>query len=311
MVRSRAGVEVVQDQVGHPSRPLVGQQRPVHQRDPEAPAAQDGESHDGSSRLVMTSTPDSRRQPSVSGSVAGSVTTAARSPGPQTRAMPLPGNLPASATQHGPLGRLEHRALHGDLDGGRVEHAAVAPYAAGAEEQHVGVDLADRLLGQEADQRAVVAAHHASQHDELHRFVVGQLLVDRQAGGDDRDVAPAQGPGEVVGRRPDVHEQHVAVAHQPGRHGSHPVLGVLVVDRDDLEGRFGGAERSGAAVHPSQHALGLEVGQVATHRRPADTELAGEGGHLGRTGRAQPLEDVVVAAPGEHAHKVAGRNDQE
>ena len=65
-----------------------------------------------------------------------------------------------------------------------------------------------------------------------------------------------------------------------------------------------------AAVHPLQHSLRLEVGQVPPHGRSAHPELARERRDLGGSRGAQPLQDVVVATPGEHAHKVAGRNAQ-
>ena len=83
-----------------------------------------------------------------------------------------------------------------------------------------------------------------------------------------------------------------------------------LVARDDLERRLGGPQRGGAAVHAAQHALGLEVGQVAAHRGAADPELAGQLADLGGPAGAEPFQDAVVAAPGEHALTLAARSAQ-
>ena len=79
-----------------PPSPRVAQQRPVHERDPEPAAAENGQPH-----AMTTSTPASTtRLERVPGRRPSLVTSTSMSSGPQTRASPVPGNLCAVGQQH-------------------------------------------------------------------------------------------------------------------------------------------------------------------------------------------------------------------
>ena len=150
------------------------EQGAVDERDPEAAAAEDGEPHARPPSRGEHSAPAAAQCAGWSGSAPLLVTMASMSSGPHTRGDAGAGELVASASSTVLVGGRDHGPLHGHLDGGGVEHAAVAPDAAGAEEQQVGVHLADRVLGEEADQRVVVAADHAAEQHQLDRRVVAR-----------------------------------------------------------------------------------------------------------------------------------------
>ena len=157
--RQPGGVEVVQHHVGDPALGAVGQQRPVDQRHAEAAAAEDGEPH----RPRLTShVPPS---PQSAARVVARASRVARVGDHDVEVLRAahPGHAGAGeladvGDQHDLVARRDHRALDRHLDHRRVHDLAVGPHAAGAEEQPVGVDLAQVVLGQEADQRAVARA---------------------------------------------------------------------------------------------------------------------------------------------------------
>src|SRR3954471_19351918 len=74
--------------------------------------------------------------------------------------------------QDGPLARLDHGPLDRHLDDRRVHHLPTGAHSTGAEEEPVGMQLAEVVLGEETDQGAVLAADHAAEQHQLDALVV-------------------------------------------------------------------------------------------------------------------------------------------
>ena len=163
-----AGVQVVQDDVGDAALAAVPQQRPVHERDPESAAAENGQPH----HLAITFTPASRREAPrrrVRGRVRHHHVQVARA----RRPWPCPCRGTCRVGEQDDLvAAADHGSFDRDLDDGGVHHLPAGADAAGAEEEPVGMELAEVVLGQEADQRAVLAPDHPAEEHQLDALVV-------------------------------------------------------------------------------------------------------------------------------------------
>src|SRR6266540_1974373 len=92
--RHPGGIDVVEGDVGDAPLAAIVEECPVHQRHPEPSAAEDRQPH-----TSITSTPASRMAARVPCSPGAFVTRTSSFSGPHTRAIPVPGNLPMSATR--------------------------------------------------------------------------------------------------------------------------------------------------------------------------------------------------------------------
>ncbi len=159
--------------------------------------------------------------------------------------------------------------------------------AAGAEEEQVRSELAQRALGQHADERAVVAAQQAAGQDQLDVGVADQLVVDGHARRHDGDPSAVQVAGRLQRRRADVDHHRLTVLDERRGGRADAVLGVEP-DDDDLVERLLAADLDGAAADALDVALAGERVEVAPHRHLRDAEAARQVGDVHRAGADGP-----------------------
>lgn len=161
------------------------------------------------------------------------------------------------------------------------------------------MQLAEIVLGQEADQGAVLPADHPAQQHQLYALVVGELLVDHQVAGDHGEAAAVQLAGQPEGGGADVEEYRLAVPdHRRGarRYGvllRHAHLG-------DLGEGLVALVDDGTAVHTREQSVVLQLDQVAPDRGGAHTQLLGEVGHSRGTAGAQGPQDELMSSFCQH-----------
>ncbi len=305
MRSSRARVDVVQDDLLEAEPLRLGEQRAVDERDAEAAAADDGQFH-----AIVTSIPaesTAARQAAGSGA---SVTSWSSDSGPHTRTTPLIANLAASAsstTQSAAaiISRLIGTSTIVVSHTPRSESTALVP-----EDRHVGLELAQRVLGQDADERAVVAADDPAREHELDVRVGHQLLDHGEVRRHHRQLAPVQVARQLQRRGADVDHHRLAVLDQRGRGGAEAVLDVQALDLDLAEARLvPGVDR--AAVDALELAVAGERGQIAPHGHLRHAEALGEVGHVGAP-PADGAQDLLTALGGKQRHGLfdAVRNGQ-
>lgn len=213
---------------------------------------------------------------------------------------PLAGELPGVGEQHHLLGGGHHGPLHRHLDHGGVHDLSAGSDAARSQEQPVGVQLAQAVLGEEAHQRAVLAADHTAGEHQLDAGVLGQLLVHHQIACDHGESAAVQLPGQAVGGGADVQQHRLAVLdHCRGALRQD----VLVGDPDlgDLRERLITLLHHRAPVDAGEKAVLLQPDQVAADRGGAHVQLGGEIGHRGGPPGAQCPQDELMSSLCQHA----------
>ena len=185
--------------------------------------------------------------------------------------------------QHDAVGRLDHRALDRHLHDRGVPHGQLLVDAARAQEEDVGADLAQRVLGEHADERAIVAPHDAAGEHELDP-VVGQQLLEHGEARRDHAKAPAVQVVRGLQRgRADVDHHRLAVGDQRRGGRADPVLGGEALDRRLLERRLRAGEQR-AAVHALQLAGAGELAEVAADGHLRHAELLREVADVARAG---------------------------
>jgi hypothetical protein len=162
--------------------------------------------------------------------------------------------------------------------------------------------------GERADERLVVAAQHAAEHDQPYGVVLAQLVENGKVAGDDGDRTATQAPGDQLRAGADVEHHHASVHHQPGGLLGHrlllrPVMGGRDIERLLVGGRA--HREGGAAVGADQLTITVEQRQVPPDRRLTDLEPLGQLTHRSDTRGPQGLDDPRVALARSHAVMLA------
>jgi hypothetical protein len=107
-------------------------------------------------------------------------------------------------------------SLHAAEDGQSHTSTSTSASRRASRVQSVGADLAEVVLGEEADQRPVGPPDDPAEEHELDLALVLELLVHGQAARDHRQRAPAEPPRHPVRRGADVQQDGLAVLDEPG-----------------------------------------------------------------------------------------------
>ena len=270
-----------------PSRSRAREQRAVDHRHPEAAAAEDRDLH------AMHHLDAGRGERPTAGSAGRRVGDDGVEVGRRCRRAPSRASRTWPRRRAGPCAsaRGDHPALDRHLDHRRVHHEQIISDPARAQEGDVARELAQRVLGEHADERAVVAADAAAEHDELDAGVGQQLLDHGEAARDDRELAAVQVARELERRRADVDHHRLAVGDERRGGAADPVLLGEALDRDLRERRLLALAHR-AAVHALEPALERELREVAAHGHLRDVEALRELDHARRSGRCRTASRI-------------------
>lgn len=205
--------------------------------------------------------------------------------------------------EEGALGGGDHAALGGDDEGVVIPDAGLGD-AGAAEDGEIGVDLAEGLFAEGADEHAETAVDAAAGDDGLEGTEIGVEGGDGKGVGDDLETLGYEKTGDGVNAGAAIEDDGHAGLDEVGDAAGDGVFldGLAFIAGDEVvfAGAFVGFEQGGAAVVAAEESADLQGIEGASDGGEGGLAARGEGVQIGVFVFADIAFDEVEALLGGH-----------